>query len=165
MSRSRVGRWIALVIALPVLWACNARRLAAPNVAPQRVGTSEFRETVNRDLDIVFMVDDSKSMQPLINKLTRNFQAFMQVFEDLPDGLPNIHIGVVSSSMGGCRSVGDGGAFHDQVGAGTTELRGIACTGTGLKPNQHFISNVAGVANYDETFQVSPLIPPGIATV
>jgi hypothetical protein len=173
MSRFRVGRWIALSAALPVLWACNARQLAAPESRPQRVSNSTFPVTLNRDLDIVFMIDDSQSMQPLINKLTRNFQAFMQVFEALPEGLPNIHIAVVSSSLGagastgvpGCPTGGDGGRFQDQVGRGTVEGGGIACTKTGLSSGQHFISNVAGVANYDETLQVSPLIPPGIATV
>jgi hypothetical protein len=162
-----------LAVALPVLWACNARRLQAPQAAPQRVANNTFQETLNRDLDIVFMVDNSLSMQPLINKLTRNFPAFIQVLQNLPNGLPNVHIGVVSSSMGAgattnvpnCAQGGDGGNFQDQVGVGTSEMGGIPCTKTGLNANQHFISSVNGTQNFDTTFQASPMIPAGIASV
>jgi hypothetical protein len=159
--RWRQLRWLGLAVALPVLWACNARRLETPNSAPVRNTNNVFQETVNRDIDILFMVDNSLSMQPLIAKLTQNFPAFMQVLEQ-PPGLPNVHIAVVSSDMGAgqwsgipqCAIGGDGGSFHFDVGAGTTEPGGMICTTTGLQANQHFISNINGNANYDTTIGI-----------
>jgi hypothetical protein len=135
-------------------------------------GITTFDEVFdsNRDLDVLFMVDNSLSMQPLINKLAQNFPTFIQVLQALPTGLPSIHIAVVSSSLGAgaavfvpnCPVGGDGGEFQYMVGTGTAEPGGAPCPRTGLNDNgQHFISNVAGVANYDETFSVSSAIPPG----
>jgi len=155
-------RWFALGAALPVLWACNARRLEAPMGRPVRNTNYVFQETLNQDIDILFMVDNSLSMQPLISKLTQNFPAFMQVLEQSPQGLPNVHIAVVSSDMGAgqwtgipqCAVGGDGGSFQDQIGAGTTEPGGMVCTSSGLDPGQHFISNFNGVANYDTTLGI-----------
>jgi hypothetical protein len=129
---------------------------------PVRNTNNVFQETVNRDIDILFMVDDSLSMQPLIAKLTQNFPTFMQVLEMSPQGLPNVHIAVVSSDLGAgqwtgipqCAVGGDGGQFQFMVGAGTTEPGGMVCTTTGLNANQHFISNVNGVANYDTTIGI-----------
>lgn len=151
-------RWAALATALPVLWACNARRLEKPNPQPMRVQGSNFQETLNRDLDILFMVDNSQSMQPLISKLATNFPAFITVLQQLPDGLPNLHMAVVSSNMGAgletrvghCPQGGDGGAFQDMIGIGTMKPGGTPCVGagTGLATNQHYISNAGGTTNY-----------------
>jgi len=47
-----------------------------------------FQETQNRDIDILFMIDDSLSMAPLLDKLAANFPAFINVFQTLPTGLP-----------------------------------------------------------------------------
>jgi hypothetical protein len=122
---------------------------------PTRTENNVFQETVNRDLDILFMVDDSLSMKPLINKLTTNFPVFIQVLQGLPGGLPNVHIAVVSSDMGAgtwtgipqCNPGGDGGKFQYMVGAGTASS-GMPCTSTGLDANQHFISSVNGTTNF-----------------
>ena len=66
-------RWAALAAAVPALWACNARDLEEPQDMPQRVENNVFQETLNRDVDMLVMVDDSQSMQPLITKLQNNF--------------------------------------------------------------------------------------------
>jgi hypothetical protein len=108
-----------------------------------------FQQAVNRDLDILFMVDDSSSMTPLQNKLTANFPVFMHVLEGLPGGLPNVHVGVVSSSMGAgrnpsidhCPQGGDAGLFHARP-------LGSTCGKASLDAGQTFISNINGLANY-----------------
>ncbi len=82
-----------------------------------------FNESVNSDLDIVFMIDNSGSMQQEQDNLARNFPVFISALESLPEGLPNVHIGVVSSDLGagpysganveGCTHLGgDGGLFQ-----------------------------------------------------
>ena len=58
----------------------------------------------NRNLDVLFMIDNSASMHLSQANLLRNFPTFMNVLKELPGGLPNIHVAVVSSDMG----AGDG---------------------------------------------------------
>jgi hypothetical protein len=147
----RAARWALLAAVVPVLWACNARRLAEPDPAPQQIFNDLFQQSVNRNLDIVFMVDDSLSMEPLQVKLTSQFPVFMDVLKNLPGGLPNIHIGVVSSSMGAganganishCNDPGnDHGVFR-------TNKLGTTCAKATLNAGQNFIVNVNGQANY-----------------
>ena len=91
-------RIAALLITFPVLWACNARTLTAPDEHPVQVGTEVFQQTLNREIDILFMIDDSPSMLPLQAKLLANFPVFMNVLKNLPMGLPDVHIAVVSQN-------------------------------------------------------------------
>jgi hypothetical protein len=144
----RAARWVVLAAAIPALWACNARRLAKPMPAPEQTFNDLFQQSVNRNIDIVFMVDNSSSMLPLQGKLTTNFPVFMNILKGLPGGLPNVHIGVVSSSMGAgrnpsipqCAPGGDQGIF--QVTPRTP------CTNSGLMAGQNFISSINGMANF-----------------
>jgi hypothetical protein len=147
----RTVRWAVLAAAVPALWACNARRLEAPQAMPTRTFNNVFQETVNRDVDVLFMIDNSLSMKPLQEKLATNFPVFMQVLQALPGGLPNVHIAVVSSDMGAgqfdatdvpqCRHLGDQGVFQNSPRA--------ACTASGLNAGQHFISSINGMTNFD----------------
>jgi hypothetical protein len=144
----RAARWVALAAAIPALWACNARRLEKPEPRPVQTFNDLFQQSVNRNIDIVFMVDDSSSMMPLQAKLTTNFPVFMDVLKGLPGGLPNVHIGVVSSSMGAGRN---GSIEHCPTGGAGGVFQSMArgqCTTTGLMPGQTFIANVNGMANY-----------------
>jgi hypothetical protein len=109
----------------------------------------------NRNLDVLFMIDNSSSMLLSQTNLLRNIPIFMKVLEDLPGGLPNIHVAVVSSDMGAgsgqtpsCTTSGDDGIFQSAP-------RGT-CMSTTLLPGATFISNVGGTTNYTA---------PDIATV
>src|SRR5580765_6066799 len=104
-SRSivRVVRWAALAAVAPVLWACNARTLDRPDLTPEQTYAKTFAQTINRNVDLLFMVDNSSSMRLSQDNLNRNFPVFMQRLMD-PPGLPNIHVAVISSDMG----AGDG---------------------------------------------------------
>jgi hypothetical protein len=102
----------------------------------------------NRNVDLLFLIDDSASMRLSQDNLVRNFPVLMRTLENLPGGLPNVHVAVVSSDMGG----GNGSiAFCDTTGGKNGrfqfEARGD-CTSTGLHPGATFISNVGGVKNY-----------------
>src|SRR4051812_12523969 len=59
-----------------------------------------FTQSVNTDLDIVFMIDNSFSMKEEQDNLARNFPVFISALEALPEGIPNVHIGVVTSDLG-----------------------------------------------------------------
>ncbi|MDB4981525.1 MAG: hypothetical protein JWM82_2277, partial [Myxococcales bacterium] len=101
-----------------------------------------------RDVDLLFMVDNSASMTPLQNKLRANFPAFMNVLKGLP--LPNVHIAVVSSDLGagitgapGCTNTGgDQGKFQFAPKDPTV------CANAQLNPGQTFLSNIGGATNY-----------------
>jgi hypothetical protein len=98
--RWRHLRWIACAAVVPALWACNARKLAAPDGKPSQVVKNRFQQSVNRDLDLLFLIDDSNSMAPLQAKMRQRMPDFMNVLKGLPGGLPNVHVAVVSSSLG-----------------------------------------------------------------
>jgi len=57
-----------------------------------------------RPIDILFVIDNSPSMDPKQAALAANFPAMIAALQALPSGLPDLHIGVVSSNMG----AGDG---------------------------------------------------------
>jgi hypothetical protein len=122
-----------------------AASACAPTDDPQRATTSAL--IANRNLDILFMIDDSTSMRPSQTNLLNNFPAFMDVLKSLPGGLPNIHVAVISANTGvgtddiqQCSSAGDQGIFK-YTPRGT-------CTASPLNPGATYLSNVGGQANY-----------------
>jgi hypothetical protein len=153
-AQSRIwfsARWATVAGLLPALWACNARTLDKPVSRPVTVGTNTFQQTINRQIDILFMVDNSPSMMPLQTKLLANFPVLMNQLKTLPMGLPDVHIAVVSSDTGpgqfdipdvNCHHGGDHGQFQFQP-------RG-ACTTSLLNPGQTFLqaSNNQAIKNY-----------------
>ncbi|HUJ60471.1 MAG TPA: hypothetical protein VLX92_18345 [Kofleriaceae bacterium] len=54
----------------------------------------------NRDLDLLFVIDNSPSMADNQLALAEAFPELLEPLEQLDDGLPNLHIGVVTSDMG-----------------------------------------------------------------
>jgi hypothetical protein len=89
------------------------------------------------------MVDDSSSMETSQANLAANFSTFMNVLKNLPGGLPDVHIAVVTSDMGaadgsisGCAGNGDDGVFQFAP-------RG-SCTDTTLAPGATFIASTGG---------------------
>jgi hypothetical protein len=117
-----------------------------------------FTQTVNNDIDIVFMIDNSGSMEREQENLRRNFPAFTRVLKNLPQGLPNVHIGVVSSNLGtgrfrnvrGCGTPGDMGRFQNAPRAGN-------CTG----PRDSYISAIGSTQNFNgDIDQVFSCIAP-----
>ncbi|HEY5449334.1 MAG TPA: vWA domain-containing protein [Polyangia bacterium] len=126
---------------LTVLPAC-----APEEVDPQTTRTSAT--IANRNLDVLFMVDNSSSMRLQQANLTTNFPMFMDALKALPGGLPNIHVAVISADMGGgtgdiagCDSTGGDNGIFQYTARGT-------CTATNLQAGHTYISNVGGVANY-----------------
>src|SRR5262249_51631528 len=151
---------MARALALLLCAACTGgAATGAPDAGPIAGGPDAAPEPVRvlaavlpagtptRDLDILFVVDNSTSMAPKQAALTANFQRFMDVLQAFPGGMPNVHIGVVSSDVGiggftaeGCVGSGDDGLLQNRA-------RG-ACT----PPTDRYISDVAGpggrVTNY-----------------
>jgi hypothetical protein len=85
----------------------------------------------NRDLDLLFVIDNSPSMADKQVSLAESFPRMMQKLDQLDGGRPNLHIGVITSDMGtqgsavaapgpalgtlgagGCAGVGGDGALN-----------------------------------------------------
>ena len=144
--RLRVLRWIACFAVAPALWACTDRRLTPPATGTLQATTLVVPTSPNRDIDILFMVDDSLSMQPLQQKLAQRLPDFMNVLKGVPGGLPDVHVAVVSSSLGagiygdvsGCapgHPGNDGGKFQH---AGNC----------GLNPGETYLKSIGGTNNF-----------------
>jgi hypothetical protein len=97
----------------------------------------------NRKYDILFMIDDSSSMRTSQANIAVNFPAFIDVLKNIPGGLPDLHLAVVTSDMGagdgsiaGCSGNGDDGVFRYGPGVG--------CAATNLEANATFIAAPIG---------------------
>ena len=102
-----------------------------------------FTQSVNNDIDILFLIDNSMSMKEEQDNLRRNFPVFTRVLKDLPQGLPNVHIAVVSSDLGsgrsndvpGCAAEGDRGRFQNVPRGACTAPRGSFIRAVGNQRN------------------------------
>src|SRR5215471_13080204 len=136
----------ACVLGLLVLWQSGCHR--SVNVGQNgRPGTLE--QVVANDLDLLFMVDDSSSMSTVQYNLAENFPVFIQELQQLPGGLPNVHIGVVTSSMGaGAFTTSVPGCMAPDNGSFIDLSRTVGNCAAQLNPGEHFIvANSDGSAN------------------
>jgi hypothetical protein len=131
------------LFALPIaLAACTGHDLVAPSPMPEQQTDTYLPVTTVRKADILFMIDNSLSMEQEQDNLARNFPAFIDELRKIQGGLPDVHIGVVSSDMGasaGCSAVGQNGLFQGWD---------RAC---GLDRESRFI--VAANAEHDRNYQ------------
>ncbi len=149
MRRSAVASFLGLSVGL--LAGCPDRSISEVNPLQGRVEAKDIPVVINRDLDLLFVIDDSPSMADKQANLAANFPQFMKVLSSIPGGLPNVHIGVVTSDLGtqgagdtnpsfgpGIGQIGMGGCFG--VGKdGNLQLFGAA----GAVGGDLFISNIA----------------------
>ena len=110
------------------LLGCLDRTISKVNPQQGRVEYKDIPVTVNRDIDILFIIDNSPSMLDKQTNLKNNFPNFINVLNTIQGGLPNVHIGVVTSD--------DGTKGADDATAGPSIGSGPgACTGTGQNGN------------------------------
>jgi hypothetical protein len=88
--------------ALSIVCACSSKGSTPFMDAPQdpRQQVVSIRATPNRNVDLLFVVDDSGSMADKQNNLAVNFPNFINVLSSIEGGLPDIHIAVVTTDMG-----------------------------------------------------------------
>lgn len=108
---------------------CAERDVSRVDIQPSSEQQTLIPVSVTRDIDILFVIDDSGSMRQEQESLSENFPEFMRKLEGIEGGLPNVHIGVVSSNVGtgpsggggeACSGNGDNGIL--QVPAGCQAL-------------------------------------------
>src|SRR5687767_3990961 len=105
---------------------------------------ARMRAMQNPNLDILFIIDDSPSMSDKQAALAAAFPRMIDVLAQLDGGLPNLHIGVVTSDMGtsasgslpapaigvvgqgGCSGRGDDGRLQTTTGMNAMYLSDVA---------------------------------------
>jgi hypothetical protein len=149
-SGSRHGAWLAAAVVFAC--ACGDRALQLTPPMPDPTGhVTGWPDVINRNVDILFLIDDSPEMRMAQANLVQSFPTFMTTLASAPGGPPNVHIAVVSSDLGaGDGSIAGCDAQGGRRGVFQYTPRGT-CTDTGLQPGATFISNIAGQANYTGT--------------
>ena len=113
-------------------------------------GAGGFVGPINRNVDILFMVDNSSEMTAMQKKLYNQIPSFLSLLQSQASP-PSLHIAVVSSDMGapgdatssiGCTAMGDQGQFQSMP-------RGT-CTSTTLAAGATFISDADMMPNYTD---------------
>jgi hypothetical protein len=109
-----------LALMLLVMAGCPSREVTRIDPAQQKQERKDIPVEVNRDIDILFVIDNSGSMGEEQASLASNFFNFINVLEGIEGGLPNVHIGVVSSNVGAggqpisaCTGDGDNGRLQN----------------------------------------------------
>ena len=154
-SMFRVLRWVGLAAVAPVLWACQARSLEAPVLRPEATFGKTFQQSINRNVDMLFLIDDSSSMRLSQANLERNFPTFMTTLRGPANGpgLPNLHVAVISSDMG----AGDGSVASCDSSGGKNGIfqytpRG-SCATNPLQAGATYIIDSGGQKNYTGTLE------------
>jgi hypothetical protein len=136
---------------LGLVTGCPDRTISEVNPEQGRVESKSFPINLNRDVDILFVVDDSGSMADKQQNLRDNFPNFINVLNTIQGGLPDIHLGVVSSDMGVLATDGQLGPNLPGTGGctmrgddGRLQTSGAAVTGT-------FISDIKNPDNTRST--------------
>lgn len=133
-----------------LLAGCPSRDVSEVNPTQDKEEFKDIPVQLNRDLDLLFVVDNSGSMAEEQDNLTANLPVFINVLETIEGGLPNVHIGVISTDVGagpfaisGCQGTGDNGALL--VGA-------AACAPTGANYIEDISDGAGGrITNYPGT--------------
>jgi len=165
-----LGQYLSWGSVLPLfLWGCSSK---APDWPIKGVGQeTDFQVLVSpeREVDILFMIDNSPSMDPKQTALASNFPKMISVLDSLPGGLPDVHIGVVSSNMGAgngamggncgqglgdmgllwgndpnnlVASVAAGGEYFTNVDPNYPTPPALIADGCGLKPGERWIEDI-----------------------
>ncbi|HWN66717.1 MAG TPA: hypothetical protein VNM90_03695, partial [Haliangium sp.] len=167
--RARIAPWAAAGLAVSLAGTAGCFDRPVDDLPPEPSGEVPIKiaAAVNRNLDLLFVIDQSLSMKNEQDALAANFQLLMEQITSAKYGVPNVHIGVISTNLGvgpysnlgglgACGETGDGAILQNTPRPldGETEA---TCTG----PSDRFIIDVEGedgqrVKNYQgeltETF-------------
>jgi|GEM_PF-6471265 len=113
---------------------------ADPETSTNLQTQSLEKGTVPPDVDILFMIDNSFSMKEEQEKLRRNFPAFVNSLRTLPGGLPNLHIGIVSSDVGAGNVFISGNPACNRPGGDKGEMQVKAGCGVDTNSGNFIIS-------------------------
>jgi hypothetical protein len=139
MRHAAIATSFVSLVTAGLLAGCPDRSISEVDPQQGRVEAKDIPVNVNRDVDILFVIDDSPSMADKQANLAFNFPKFIEVLSTIQGGLPNVHIAVVTSDMGskgaedpvpaqGIGSIGNGGCAGVGKG-GSMQLFGAPVAG------------------------------------
>jgi hypothetical protein len=103
MAGSKHVGLVAIIAAGATVTACTGS--LTPGVCDdgacgsQRTITRTFQQSISRELDVLFVVDDTAAIAPWLDDLSAGYPAMARSLEDLsPYGIPNLHVGFVRAS-------------------------------------------------------------------
>ena len=85
------------VLAGILLAGCPDRSIS--KVEPQQQGALTKKIPLSADIDILFVIDNSASTSDKQTVFASNFPQFVAALDAFPSGRPNLHIGVVTSTV------------------------------------------------------------------
>ena len=136
MQAKSVAKMVAAVALLLGLWACIERPMRKASPSTRSGQTILVPESSGRDVDMLFLVDSSQSMQQEQHMLEAQFVSLMNELNEMGGGLPNVHVGVVTPDLGSgsyedrtCSMGGDGAVLGRVKGVD----RGEQCIGPGQR--------------------------------
>ncbi|MFH2006511.1 MAG: hypothetical protein ABI333_08000 [bacterium] len=89
------------ILALPGCWNFDGADPGHNGNNNSPVGsTMSIPQSAERDVDLLFVIDDSGSMAGEQANLRQNFPALMTELRNMTGGLPNLHLGVTSTDLG-----------------------------------------------------------------
>ncbi len=104
--------------------ACLDRPLAEVEPRPSTENLSDITLDTNRDFDILYIVDNSLSMETEQDSLAQNFPRIIDALTDAEEGLPSIHVAVITTDVGAGASCGVNLNAGNMVGQGCGGLDG-----------------------------------------
>jgi hypothetical protein len=90
-------RSCSFVATLALLAGCPDRSLSS--VTPSQGGAVIKKIPVSADIDILFVIDNSASTQDKQTVFAQNFPKFVSALDAFPSGRPNLHIGVIDTTV------------------------------------------------------------------
>jgi hypothetical protein len=121
---------------------------------PESEVVEEFMmpQSAERDVDILFVIDDSYSMANEQENLRTQFISLMNALGQLEGGLPNVHIGVASTDLGTgtYTELGNCEEFGGDAGI-LGKVKGVNRAETCIGPGQRYIVDVEPVGCTIET--------------
>jgi hypothetical protein len=156
MRKAVITSSLLSLATIGLLTGCPDRTISEVNPEQGRVEFKDIPVNLNRNVDILFVVDDSGSMADKQANLKSNFPKFIEVLNTIQGGLPDVHIGVVTSDVGvngeddaapgtAVGTVGNGGCAGTGKGGNLT-VSGAPVTGTFLSDIKQ--SDGSRVTNY-----------------
>lgn len=121
-----------------LLAGCPDRTIVGVTPEQGKVEVKDVPANPKRDIDILFQIDDSQSMEDEQASLRANFSRLVGVLESIDGGLPDVQIGVITPNLGAsaidgtvaapigsCSGQGEGGVLRAQSNGGPRFLRDV----------------------------------------
>ncbi|HTE51763.1 MAG TPA: hypothetical protein VK698_13005, partial [Kofleriaceae bacterium] len=149
---------LVLILGLVLVAGCPTRDVTSLPLRRSGEQVSEIPASVRPDLDLLFVIDNSSSMAGEQQLLGENFPRFIEKLGEARGGLPDLHLGVVSSDLGiapfALPARGTGGACEGEGDRGRL-LRGPPGSDCPLAAGDRFLRDSIGPGGRDINY------PPG----